>query len=100
MTAYVVLLVAIVGLAVFCVATNGVVTRTWKKRIEAWAAQEHFQVASVAPRTAGGSNPWPLVGQKYARFFQVMLVDTTGATRVAWVRCRSLSGKVDVRWEQ
>jgi hypothetical protein len=50
-TAYPVLLVAIVVRAVFCVATNGVVTRTWQKRIEAGAAQEHFQVASMAPRT-------------------------------------------------
>jgi hypothetical protein len=100
MTAYLVLLGAIVVLAVFCVGTNGVVTRTWQKRIEAWAAQEHLQVASMAPTTAGGSNPWPFVGQKYARFFQVLVVDTAGASRVAWVRCRSFGSKIDVRWEK
>jgi hypothetical protein len=99
MTVYLVLLAAIVVLAVLCVATNGVVTRTWQRRIEAWAAKEHLQLASVAPRTLGGRNPWGLWRAKYARFYQVMVIDSAGARRVASVRCHSLSGRIEVRWE-
>jgi hypothetical protein len=76
-----------------------------EKRIEAWASDNTFRLESAVQKPFGDGNPWGLWGTgRGTRFYQVTVLDTSGATRVGWVRIRAGwtigGGKLEVRWQQ
>jgi hypothetical protein len=78
---------------------------TCENRIDAWASENGLLLQSAVPTSSGGDNPWSsfYLGRA-TRFYRVTIVDSSGTTRLGWVRIGPGlavgTGKLAVRWAQ